>query len=119
MELAASELKIIPVSYDRDVDQGLVASNTAAAVDFLSEFTQGKCVILTSVPFVGTKIGNANAIAAGLGMKLTAPEILKGLQTFDGFHLDQPSAERWSESFFRIAGPTIRSCLEGQAAAHS
>jgi hypothetical protein len=119
MELAASEQKIIPVSYDQDVDQGLVASNTAAAVDFLSEFTQGKCVILTSVPFVGTKIGNANAIAAGLGIKLTAPEILEGLQTFDGFHLDQPSAERWSESFFRIAGPKIRSCLEGQAAAHS
>jgi len=119
MELAASEQKIIPVSYDQDVDQGLVASNTAAAVDFLSEFTQGKCVILTSVPLVETKIGNSNAIAAGLGMKLTAPEILEGLQTFDGFHLDQPSAERWSQSFFRIAGPEIRSCLERQTTAHS
>jgi hypothetical protein len=119
MELAASEQKIIPVSYDQGVDQGLVASNTAAAVDFLSEFTQGKCVILTNVPLVGTKIGNSNAIAAGLGMKLTAPEILEGLQTFDGFHLDQPSAERWSQSFFRIAGPEIRSCLEGQNTARS
>jgi hypothetical protein len=44
-------------------------------------------------------------------MKLVTPGNLKGLQTWDGYHLDQPSAERWSRAFFETAGPEIRSCL--------
>jgi hypothetical protein len=111
--------KMIPVSYDPSVDQEVVDRNTAAAVDFLSRFTQGKCVILTMVPYVGTKIGNATAIATALGMELVTPPILEGLQTFDGYHLDQPSASRWSQAFFQTAGPQIRSCLEKQGAALS
>jgi hypothetical protein len=118
-EVAAAQQKITPVSYDHVVDQKVVARNTVAAIDFLSEFAKGKCIILTNVPFVGTKIRNANAIAAGLDMKLMTPEELEGLQTFDGYHLDPPSAERWSRAFFQLAGPKIRSCLEGQEAAHS
>jgi hypothetical protein len=108
---------ITPVSYDEAIDQKVVSSNTAAASDFLSEFAEGKCVILTNVPFVGTKIGNANAIAAGVGMELVTPGDLEDLQTFDGYHLDRPSAERWSRSFFQIAGPRMRSCLDGKVAA--
>jgi hypothetical protein len=105
--------KITPVSYDESVSQDVVNSNAAVAIDFLSRFTQAKCVILTTVPFVDTKIGNANAIARALGMRLVIPENLQGLQTFDGFHLDQPSAERWSQAFLQTASSRIRSCLEG------
>jgi len=108
----AAEWKITPVSYDQAINQDVVNRNTAAAIGFLSHFAQGKCVILTTVPFVGTKIGDANAIAAGLGMKLVTPGILEGLQTYDGYHLDQPSARRWSQAFFQAAGSKIRSCLE-------
>jgi len=114
----AAQQKITPVSYDQVISQNVVNSNTAAAIDFLSHFTQGKCVILTMVPFVGTKIGNANAIAMGLSAKLVTPETLEGLQTYDGYHLDQPSAQRWSEAFFQAAGSKIRSCLEDQGAGH-
>jgi hypothetical protein len=109
--------KMIPVSYDPSVDQEVVDRNATAAVDFLSRFTQRKCVILTMVPYVGTKIGNATAIATALGMELVTPSIPEGLQTFDGNHLDQPSASRWSQAFFQAAGPQIRSCLEKQGAA--
>jgi hypothetical protein len=109
-----AEQKITPVSYNQVISQNVVDSNTAAAIDFLSHFAQGKCVILTMVPFVGTKIGNANAIAAGLGMKLVTPGIPEGLHTYDGYHLDQPSAQRWSQAFFQVAGSEIRSCLEAQ-----
>jgi hypothetical protein len=116
-EIAAGQQKITPVSYDQVVDRGLIARNTTAAMAFLSEFTRGKCVILTNVPFVATKTGNANAIAAGLGMELVTPG-LAGLETFDGFHLDRPSAERWSQAFFRAAGSEVRSCLERQEGAH-
>lgn len=101
-----------PVSYDESVDQGVVDADTAAAIDFLTRFAQGKCVILTMVPSAGTKIGKANAIAKGLGARLVTPGILEDLKTKDGYHLDQPSAERWSRAFFQAAGPEIRSCLE-------
>jgi len=117
-EGGAAQQKIISVSYDPAIDQKVVASHTTAAIDFLSEFTKGKCVILTNVPFVGTKIANANAIAAGLGMELVTPEVLAGLQTFDGYHLDRPSAERWSHAFFKAAGSKLRLCLEKKDAAH-
>jgi hypothetical protein len=118
-EGGTAEQKITSVSYDQAIDHRVVASNVAAAVDFLSEFTKGKCVILTNIPFVGTKIANANAIAAGLGMKLVTPGDLEGLQTFDGYHLDRPSAERWSQAFFQASGSEVRSCLERQGATHS
>jgi hypothetical protein len=104
--------KITPVSYDQNISQDVVDNNVATAIDFLSRFAQGKCVILTNVPFVETNIGNANAIAKGIGAKLVAPGSLEGLQTYDGVHLDQPSAERWSKTFFSAAGDEIRSCLE-------
>ena len=104
--------KATPVSYDQVVSQDSVERSTPLAIDFLSQFTQGKCVILTMVPFVQTKGGNANAIANGLGMKLVTPDILEGLQTYDGYHLSQSSAERWSHAFFQAAGSKIRSCLK-------
>jgi hypothetical protein len=59
---------------------------------------------------VETQTKAASAIAAALGLELIAPE-LEGLQTFDGSHLDPPSAERWSRAFFQAAGPKIRQCL--------
>jgi hypothetical protein len=108
----------VPVSYDQVINKDVVIRNTAAAADFLSQFTKGSCVILTNVPFVGTKIGNANAIGAGLGMKLVIPEVSEGLQTFDGYHLDKPSAEHWSQAFFQAAGSKIQSCLGEQRTAH-
>jgi len=106
--------KSTPVSYDPIVDQNAVSRNTIAAASFLSRFTKGKCVILTMVPFVETKIGDATAIARSLGMELVVPAPLDGLRTFDGYHLDRSSAERWSRAFFQVAGPKIRSCLASQ-----
>lgn len=110
----AAQRKSTPVSDDQIVSQNVVDSSIASAVDFLSHFAQGKCVILTNVPFVETRIGNANAIAKGIGAKLATPGFVEGLQTYDGYHLDQPSAERWSQAFFQVAGFEIRSCLEKQ-----
>ena len=60
---------ISPVSYDEGVDQSVVDRDTAAAIDFVKRFAQGKCVILTMVPSVETKIAKANAIAKNLGVK--------------------------------------------------
>jgi hypothetical protein len=70
-----------------------------------------RCVILTIVPTVETKRAEATAIATKLGHDLLAPQI-EGLQTFDGSHLDEASAERWSAAFLREAGPRIRSCVD-------
>jgi hypothetical protein len=113
----AAQLKAAPVSYDQIISQNVVDSNIATAINFLSQFAQDKCVILTMAPFVDSKIGNANAIAMGAGAKLVIPGFLDGLQTYDGSHLDRPSAERWSKAFFLAAGSKIRSCLEEQGTA--
>lgn len=73
------------------------------------------CVILTVVPTVETKRIEAMAIAAKLGHDLLAPQI-DGLRTFDGSHLDEASAERWSAAFLGEAGPRIRRCVDAAQA---
>jgi hypothetical protein len=101
-----------PVSYDEAVDRQALNRNTAAGVEFLSRLAvRRECVILTMVPTVETKIGNATALAMALGVDLVSPELKGELRTLDGSHLDQPSAERWSQAFFQAAGSRIRSCL--------
>ena len=107
------------VSYDSWVNDEVVKDSAALAIDFLKRFAQGKCVILTNVPYPETKIGNAEAIAAGAGLPLVVPPEMDGLSTFDGFHLDRASADRWSRAFLAAAGPQIRSCLEKQGATRS
>jgi hypothetical protein len=117
----AHEEPVLPengVSYDPTVDQAAVKDSTALAINFLKEFGDGKCVILTDVPYPKTQIGNSQAIAAGAGLPLIAPNV-DGLNTSDGYHLDRLSADRWSKAFFEAAGPEIRSCLEKHGAAHS
>ena len=110
---------IVPVSFDNVVSRDVVDRDTATAIDFLKRFTHGKCVILTMVPRDGTKVGDANAIAAALGMKLVTPDVPEELQMMDGHHLDGPSAERWSQAFFKAAGPEIQSCIEKHSAGAS
>jgi hypothetical protein len=101
------------VSYVTVVDQESLGSYAAVGREFLSQLPVApECVILTMVPTAETKIGTANAIAAALGMKVVAPE-LEGLRTFDGSHLDHPSAERWSKAFLEMAAPQIRACMMG------
>ena len=111
-DMQGAPRNIVSVSTDESVTRDVVDRDTATAINFLKQFTQGKCVILTLVPHVGTKVGDANAIAAALGMKLITPDAVEGLQTIDGSHLDDPSADRWSQAFFQAAGPEIHSCIE-------
>jgi hypothetical protein len=106
------------VSYDPWLDPAAVRDSTALATDFLKQFAKGRCVILTNVPHPETKVGNAEAIAAGVGLPLVAPQ-LDGLNTTDGYHLDRASADRWSQAFLQAAGPEIRACLEKQRATPS
>ena len=102
-----------PASYDEQIDEHAIDDSIAIGRTFLSELpVKRECVILTVVPTVGTKLRVANAIASGLGKTLVVPEHVDGLQTREGVHLDQASAERWSEAFFIAAGPQIKKCLE-------
>jgi hypothetical protein len=106
------EWEPIPVSYDHAINQAVVNSYTDAAILFLSQVpVKRSCIILTMVPKVETKIGNGKAIATALRMNFVAPEISE-LGTFDRSHLNQQSAQRWSQAFFEAAGSKIRSCLE-------
>ena len=75
-----------------------------------------RCVIATLVPTVNSKVEEARAIAARLGLDLIAPNV-DGMRTFDGSHLDQASAERWSAQFLAEAGPRIRECVGDKSGA--
>jgi hypothetical protein len=115
-QVAGGHIKNVPVSYDGPIDQtDSVAAYAAAADAFLSSLPVDRaCVILTLVPYVQTDVGTAQAVAAVLKIPLVAPQP-EGLNTFDGGHLDRPSAERWSAAFFEAAGPRIRGCLASRA----
>jgi hypothetical protein len=109
-------MKTAPVSYDEVEDQDRVKSSTANAIEFMTHLPkQEKCVILTTVPTVETKVAEAATIARGVGLDLVTPGNLEGLNTYDGSHLDRPSAERWARAFLQVAGPRILSCLKEQA----
>lgn len=77
------------------------------------------CILLTMAPYHDGKQLEADAIAQALGSELIVPQA-DNLITFDGSHLDRPSAERWSRAFFDSAGPRIRACLnEARTSPHS
>lgn len=83
----------------------------AIARDFVSRLpVQPNCVFLTIAPSEDTMLEEATAIADALGLPLVAPRP-PGLRTFDGSHLDRPSAETWSAAFFAAAGPALAACL--------
>lgn len=88
------------------------ATFAALGEKFISQLpVDRKCVFLTIAPSAETRRAEATAIATALGFDLVTSD-LEGLQTFDGSHLDRPSAERWSRAFFESVGPRIRQCLE-------
>jgi hypothetical protein len=68
------------------------------------------CIILTLVPTVQTKRSEAEAIAARLRIPLISPRV-EGLRTFDGSHLDEASAERWSAALLDASAQQIRQCV--------
>src|SRR5882762_9961302 len=106
-----SQFKGGAVSYDQSVDQTAVENEAAIGREFLSGLpVKRECIILTTVPYPRTKVGTINALANALGKTLVMPD-LDGLQTYDGSHLDRPSAERWSKAFVQAVAPQIRRCL--------
>jgi hypothetical protein len=102
-------------SLDPKVDADMVAREIVSGQKFLDALgVDRRCVIFTLVPTVDTPNATSAAIAAALHVDYIAPE-LEDLLTFDGSHLDLPSAERWSGAFFDAAGPRIRECLKAGA----
>ncbi|HLY52740.1 MAG TPA: hypothetical protein VKQ31_07010, partial [Steroidobacteraceae bacterium] len=101
-----------PVSDDPTVDAGEVQRQLEVARLFIARLpVNADCVILTVVPTVKTRRVAAEALAAGLGMPLIAPDP-EGLVTFDGSHLEPQSAVRFARAFFAAAGPRLQRCLD-------
>jgi hypothetical protein len=98
-------------SDDPVADNKRVEQESPLGREFLLRLpVQPECVFFTIIPTVNTKRATANAITAALGRELLAPPI-EGLRTFDGSHLDDESAERWSKAFFEAAGSRIEGCV--------
>lgn len=68
------------------------------------------CILLTYVPHENNGQPTAAALADALGVGFVSPDIA-GLRTFDGSHLDQASAERFTAAFVAEAGPLLQKCL--------
>ena len=108
-----------PVYYEHDMNQEKIKYYSASARSFLSQLpVRRDCIILTTVPTVrahafvySPSIETAEAVAKELGVSFV-PAALDGLRTFDGSHLNQSSAERWSKAFFQVAGPQILRCIK-------
>lgn len=104
------------VSYNRSINREDIAKYIPRAEQFFAQFgMRRECVILTIVPYAGTRIETARALAAALGMTFVAPE-LDGLRMFDPTHLDQPSARVWSQKFYETAGPALERCIAAKPA---
>jgi len=97
----------------------LKAEEVARAKDIGPAFIEklgvpAQCVILTYVPTPENDIISARAIAEALGLELVSP-VVPALETYDGSHLDPPSAERFSQAFLEQAGPRLEACAGKQA----
>lgn len=103
---AATAVADVPSAGSTDV-----AAWAANAGRFLARLPVARrCVVLTLVPTRDTQRADAQALAHELGLELVSPA-LDGLHTFDGSHLDPPSAQRWSQAFLDAAQPQIDACL--------
>ena len=110
-----ADTKTQPVVYSDTLERDTFAGDVALGRDFVSGLGVSQdCILLTVVPkgaaLSGTNVGTAQAIASALGLHFVSPQ-LSGLTTFDGSHLDRPSAEKWSAAFIEAAGPYIQKCL--------
>ena len=104
-----------PVSYRETPEANAVSVSVAEARKFVGDLPVKKsCVLMTIVSTTGTNYATAQAIAGELGLEFIAPR-LEDLTTFDGSHLDEESAEKWSKAFFEEAAPHIRKCIAAPA----
>lgn len=103
-------------SYDRSINRKDLSKYIPRAEQFFARYgMRRECVILTIVPYAGTRIETARALATALGTTFVAPE-LDGLHMFDPTHLDQPSARAWSQKFYETAGPALERCIAAKPA---
>jgi hypothetical protein len=104
-------------------DRAAVNRRIEIGREFVAELpVERGCVFFTVAPWAATPREEAETVAAALGVELLAPRG-ENLHTFDGSHLDDPSAEIWSQQFFASAGEHIERCVErnrgGTSAVHS
>jgi hypothetical protein len=95
-------------------DRKVLDKRIAIAKDFVATLPAPReCVLFTVAPWAATPREEAQAIAEAVGVELVAPPGDR-LHTFDGSHLDDPSAEVWSRQFFAAAGSNIESCFDAR-----
>lgn len=100
-----------PVDRERPLDEARVAQMRARATEFVASLNaRPGCVIFTYVPPRESDRATVSALAATVGAPFVSPQV-EGLRTFDGSHLDRPSAERFTRAFLQEAGPLLSRCL--------
>lgn len=99
------------VTFNPDVPTDVRDAYVGRARRFIERLgVSAECVILTQVPHVETRDALAEEVARLLGQRLVVPAV-PDIRLYDGSHLDQASAERWSAAFLELSGEQIRSCV--------
>lgn len=90
------------------------------ARNFIAEFNlDPRCVVFTAVPNGAMNARPfAERLARALGAEFIEPN-LPDLFTRDRQHLDEQSAERWAEAFFKVYAPIMNRCLKDSEPAPS
>lgn len=101
--------KEIPVRFT-DSLKWFIDESTGYAEQFIEQVGIKKsCVIVTVTPQSKTPLLFAYELSKKLGVIFIHTK-LEGLKTIDDSHLDNDSAERWSEAVLQKAAPYIEAC---------
>jgi hypothetical protein len=74
-----------------------------------------ECIIVTETPNADIDLSeNTRLIAEHIHANSLIPQV-EGLVTLDGYHLDKPSAERWSKVFFQGLDLAVSRCHDFSA----
>ncbi len=105
--------RIYSIDFDYTVDEDLLKRQKHYAKELMQAIKVPRnCIVFTSVPWPLEKVGTGRALAEYLGVRFILPTV-SGLKTFDGSHLEEQSAELFSDAFLRDLEPIMRECVPG------
>ena len=79
-----------------------------------SEVWRNSCIILYQVPGPsGTQLGISQEIAKFYGLPFVNPEVTDAhnYYVYDGSHMEEDTAKRWTAEFLKLLDPHMRKCL--------
>jgi hypothetical protein len=102
-----------PVIYEKANEDDFFPDELELAREFKEQVNA--LIVITNVPYGPTSYKHLDQLSKELEVPLIAP-VVKGLNTFDGTHLDKESAKKFADEFFKefLLNRRVRSALAGK-----